>query len=84
MPDETEHDFHTRRARDELDLAYRSDCYAAMASHLRLSALHMKCLGEPVGAASAVTPLKWHLPKLVPGVGLEPTTYRLQGGCSTS
>ena len=21
---------------------------------------------------------------LVPGVGLEPTTYRLQGGCSTS
>jgi hypothetical protein len=46
MSDETEHDFHVRRARAELDLAYRSECRAAMESHLRLSSLHMQRLGS--------------------------------------
>ena len=41
---ETDHDYHMRRARDELDLAYRSECGAAMESHLRLSSLHMQRL----------------------------------------
>ena len=41
---ESAQDFHTRRARLELDLAYRTDCGAAMRAHLRLSLLHMQCL----------------------------------------
>jgi hypothetical protein len=41
MGGENEHDFHVRRARAELDLAYRTGSYSAMISHLRLSALHM-------------------------------------------
>ena len=50
---ETDHDYHMRRARAELDLAYRSECRAAMESHLRLSSLHMQRLG---GADSAGRP----------------------------
>ncbi|MGZ8284896.1 MAG: hypothetical protein ACXW27_16115 [Allosphingosinicella sp.] len=44
---ETDHDFHMRRARAELDLAYRSECRAATESHLRLSSLHMQRLRNP-------------------------------------
>lgn len=43
---ESDHDFHLRRARAELDLAYRSECQAAMEAHLRLSSLHMQRLGS--------------------------------------
>lgn len=41
---ESDHDFHLRRARAELDLAHRSECLAAMEAHLRLSSLHMQRL----------------------------------------
>ena len=41
--------FHLRRAREELDLAGRSECRAAMESHLRLSALHIERLKGPDG-----------------------------------
>lgn len=44
MTHETDHDFHMRRARAEIDLAYRSECRAAMEAHLRLSSLHMQRL----------------------------------------
>jgi hypothetical protein len=50
---ETDHDYHMRRALAELGLAYRSECRAAMESHLRLSSLHMRQLRAP---ASAVRP----------------------------
>lgn len=51
-------DYHVRRARDELDLAYRSDNRAASSAHLRLSALHMSRLRalvapEPDGLIAA-------------------------------
>ena len=48
---ESAQEFHTRRARQELDLAYRTDCGAAMRAHLRLSSLHMQSL-KAAGAAS--------------------------------
>lgn len=38
---ETKHEYHVRRAREELDLAYRSERRAVSTAHLRLSALHM-------------------------------------------
>jgi hypothetical protein len=38
---ESDRDYHTRRARIELDLAYRAEDRAVMESHLKLSALHM-------------------------------------------
>jgi hypothetical protein len=38
---ESEREFHLRRARQELDLAYRTSCRIAIESHLRLSSLHM-------------------------------------------
>ena len=41
---ESDRDYHVRRARAELDLAYRSECRSAMESHLRLSSLHMRRL----------------------------------------
>lgn len=41
MFDESDREFHDRRARAELDLAYRSASYPAMSAHLRLSSLHM-------------------------------------------
>lgn len=38
---ETNRDYHIRRAREELDLAYRSDRRTVAAVHVHLSALHM-------------------------------------------
>jgi hypothetical protein len=52
MPQEVERDFHIRRAREELDLAYRADAFAVAAVHLKLSALHMARL-RPASAAAA-------------------------------
>lgn len=53
---ETDHDYHMRRARAELDLAYRSECRTAMESHLRLSSLHMQRLRSPQSAARPAGP----------------------------
>jgi hypothetical protein len=39
-------DYHMRRARVELDLAYRASQRQAMEAHLKLSALHMARLRE--------------------------------------
>ena len=50
---ETLHDYHIRRARDELDLAYRAGNRAASSAHLQLSALHMsrmRTLAAPHGS----------------------------------
>ena len=41
---ETVRDYHIRRIREELDLAYRADDRAASSAHLRLSALHVNRL----------------------------------------
>lgn len=50
MQIEPSRDYHTRRARGELDLAYRANCRAAMEAHLRLSALHMARLREEMNS----------------------------------
>lgn len=47
MTTETHHDYHLRRARAELDLAYRAQCHMASEAHLRLSSLHMQRLNDP-------------------------------------
>ena len=51
MSIETAHDYHMRRARAELDWAYRATSILVAESHLRLSALHMRMLRE-IGVAS--------------------------------
>lgn len=48
MTIESSRDYHMRRARFELDLAYRAEGWAAMQAHLKLSALHMALLRETV------------------------------------
>jgi hypothetical protein len=48
-------EYHRQRARAEMDQAYRASSDAAAAAHMRLSALHMKCLqseDEKCGGAS--------------------------------
>ena len=60
MSHEASYDYHLRRARAELDLAYRSECHAAMESHLRLSSLHMQRLG---GLKASVRPSGADLPR---------------------
>ena len=42
MQNESDRDYHTRRAREELDRAYRADRWTAMSAHFRLSSLHMQ------------------------------------------
>ena len=54
MLPESQHDYHTRRARDELDLAYRAEARPIMEAHLRLSALHMAELTRIAREGSAV------------------------------
>lgn len=44
MTHESDRDYHLRRARAELDLAYRARREAAAAAHLRLSSFHMAAL----------------------------------------
>ena len=46
MQTEPARDYHIRRARAELDMAYRAEARAAAEAHLRLSALHMARLRE--------------------------------------
>ena len=56
---ETETDFHMRRARDELDSAYRAPSSAVAAAHLRLSVLHMQKLrGRGAAGVSAAPELR--------------------------
>ena len=38
---ELKREYHTRRAREELDLAYHAEDRAAMERHLRSSSMHM-------------------------------------------
>ena len=56
MNPESDHDYHLRRTRSELDLAYRSECHAALEAHLRLSSLHMQCLKRIEGYARRPLP----------------------------
>ena len=51
MQQESDRDYHTRRAREELDRAYRADRWTAMSAHFRLSSLHMQKVREHSGAA---------------------------------
>ncbi|MGZ8335326.1 MAG: hypothetical protein ACXWU1_01535 [Allosphingosinicella sp.] len=44
MFDESEREYHERRARAELDLAHRSESLRAVSAHVRLAALHMSRL----------------------------------------
>lgn len=53
---ESERDYHTRRVRDELDLAYRADRRRAITAHLRLSALHMQRLAGIDGDSGGSQP----------------------------
>lgn len=48
MTIESSRDYHMRRARVELDLAYQAEGWAAAEAHLKLSALHMARLRESV------------------------------------
>lgn len=52
-----EYDYHIRRARAEMDCAYRAHGHAAVAAHMQLSALHMGRAREarpPAATASAL------------------------------
>ena len=51
MSIETVHDYHVRRARAELDAAYRASSATVAEAHLRLSVLHMRKLRECDAAA---------------------------------
>lgn len=51
MRQETDRDYHTRRAREELDRAYRADGWTAMSAHFLLSSLHMQKVRERSGPA---------------------------------
>ena len=46
MGSSIDRDYHTQRARLELDLAYRAEHQAAAQAHMRLSALHMERLRQ--------------------------------------
>lgn len=45
-------DFHMRRAREELDEAYRADGFAAVNAHFRLSSLHLQRVRDLAPPAS--------------------------------
>lgn len=56
---ENKHEYHVRRAREELDLAYRSERRAVSTAHLQLSALHMaelRALTNPDAPMRAAMP----------------------------
>jgi len=49
-------EYHTERAREELDSAYRAESSVAADAHMKLSSLHMQrlqALGEDVKGAAA-------------------------------
>jgi hypothetical protein len=53
---EKAHDYHVRRARAELDAAYRATTATVAEAHLRLSVLHMRKLRECDAAAQPAGP----------------------------
>jgi hypothetical protein len=48
-------DYHSERARAEIDLAYRADTQVAAEAHLRLSALHLARLRMDATESKAPT-----------------------------
>ncbi len=48
MPTDSNRDYHMQRATAELDLAYRATEHKVAEAHLRLSALHMARMREPL------------------------------------
>ncbi len=44
MTNEEDREYHTRRAQEEFDRAYRTNSKAAAEAHMRLSSLHMQRL----------------------------------------
>lgn len=44
MTNDSDREYHRRRARSELDMAYRAERQNVAEAHLRLSALHMERL----------------------------------------
>ncbi len=44
MTNEEDREYHTRRAQEEFDRAYRTNSNVAAAAHMRLSSLHMQRL----------------------------------------
>ena len=54
-----DHAFHVERARTELDAAYRARSAKAAATHLRLSALHMRRARASSPRPPAVKELQW-------------------------
>jgi hypothetical protein len=52
MSTDSRRDYHIRRAREELDLAYRAEGFSAMSAHMRLSAIHMAEATRPAIAAA--------------------------------
>lgn len=46
MTQGTNRDYHMRRAREEMDEAYRAEGFAEVDAHLRLSSLHMQRVRE--------------------------------------
>ena len=54
MTGSSDYDYHTQRARTELDMAYRAERQDVASAHLRLSSLHMqraRSAGQPVASA---------------------------------
>ena len=51
MSADNDREYHTERARAELDRAYRAESSVAAEAHLKLSSLHMKRLQALGGAA---------------------------------
>lgn len=46
MTEDGNRDYHLRRAREEMDRAYRADGWTAVNAHFRLSSLHMQRVRE--------------------------------------
>jgi hypothetical protein len=44
---EKQKDYHRRRARQEMDMAYRAEGGTVANAHMKLSALHMSRIAEP-------------------------------------
>ncbi len=49
MKREEDREYHTRRAQEEFDRAYRTNNSVAAAAHMRLSSLHMQRLAATGG-----------------------------------
>jgi hypothetical protein len=54
-----DHRYHTKRARAELDAAYRAERADAAAAHLRLCAFHMRRARETLARPAPAKELEW-------------------------